>query len=141
MIKLKRSDVSDDLHIDTLKDMHALTFGDSEVPTFDRGVWWVAYDGSDPVGFCGMEASSDYADVMYFKRAGVLPAWQGHGLQRRMIRVRERYARRIGIRYLRTDVSNDNPASANNLIRCGFRMFWPRHPWAFDYSTYWFKEL
>jgi GNAT superfamily N-acetyltransferase len=141
MIKIKKVDGLDGLYEDLLKEMHYLTMGDSPMPDFTVGTWWLAYDGKDPVAFCGLTPSDVYVDAAYLKRAGVLPAWQGRGLQRRMIRIREREARKAGFLYLRTDVSNDNPASANNLIKCGFRMFWPKQPWAFDYSTYWVKDL
>jgi hypothetical protein len=62
------------------------------------------------------------------------------GLQRRFVRVREQKARRIGMRGIITDTS-DNPSSANNLIRCGYRIFTPENPWGFRHTIYWTKDL
>lgn len=44
------------------------------------------------------------------------------------------------MRAIITDTS-DNPSSANNLIKCGYRMFTPEHPWGFRHTCYWEKNL
>jgi len=33
--------------------------------------------------------------------------------------------------------TNENPASANNLIATGFKMFEPSEPWSFKTALYW----
>jgi hypothetical protein len=58
-----------------------------------------------------------------------------------MIRKRIAHARSLGWKQLFTETILDNPASANALINCGFRMFWPAHPWGSPYAVYWRLDL
>lgn len=104
------------------------------------GHWWVMWEGETPIGFCGMRRSARWCDTGYLCRAGVMPSMQGKGLQKRLIRVREKYARKLKWRWLISDTT-DNPASANSLISCGFKMFTPTKPWGFDNACYWRKRL
>lgn len=106
----------------------------------DKGWWWILYDGQYPVAFCGMYPSSTWGNTGYLCRAGVLKNWRGKGLQKRLIRVRERKARKLGWTHLVTD-TYDNPASANSLIGCGYRSYLPRNPWGADGVAYWIKRL
>ena len=46
----------------------------------------------------------------------------------------------MDLNYLITDTI-ENPASANHLIDCGFRLFDPITLWANEGSLYWRKEL
>jgi len=69
-----------------------------------------------------------------------MPIYRGLGLQRRLIRVREIAARRLGWRTMVSDTC-DNAFSANNFIDAGYRMFEPSKPWAVDGSCYWRKDL
>jgi GNAT superfamily N-acetyltransferase len=103
----------------------------------DRGHWWIAYaEDGKPVGFAGMVRSAQWIDTGYMCRAGVLEEYQGHGLQKKLIRVRIQKARKLNWAWLITDTTN-NPASANSLISLGFRMYTPSIPWAWKHSSYW----
>lgn len=113
--------------------------GDEPMETTE-GFWWVAYDGTHPVAFAGLTASSQVIGAGYLCRAGVLPSHRGRGLQSRLIAVRERKARRLGWPVLVTDTF-DNPPSSNNLIRAGFRMHTPPVPYGFPGTCYWKKFL
>jgi hypothetical protein len=62
------------------------------------------------------------------------------GLQRRLIRVREAWAKRNGYRWMISDTT-DNVPSSNNLMRCGYKLIEPSAPWANDMSLYWTKRL
>lgn len=104
------------------------------------GWWWVIEQDGQPAGFCGMHPSLQWSDTVYLCRAGVRPEFRGRGLQRKMIRIRERAARRLGFTWLITDTS-DNPASANSLIACGFRMYLPARPWGWRHTAYWRKRV
>lgn len=58
-----------------------------------------------------------------------------------MIRVREAYAKRLGWSYVITDTT-DNPPSANTLIRAGYKLFKPRHPWGpLAETLYWKRTI
>lgn len=105
------------------------------------GYWWIAYTETGvPAAFCSMKASLRWEATGYLSRSGVLPKYQGQGLQKRMIRVREAKARRMGWKWLITDTS-ENPASANSLIFCGFKMYEPNRPYGLKTSIYWRKRL
>lgn len=104
------------------------------------GWWWLAIDGGVPVGFAGMVQSSRWMDAIYLCRAGVVAKARGQGLQGRLINVRQRLAKRMGKRWLITD-TNGNPASANTLINCGFKMYEPADPWAYKGACYWRKRI
>ncbi len=106
-----------------------------------QGYWWICYtETGKPAGFCGMRASVRWQETGYLSRAGVLDAHQGQGLQKRMIRVRIRKAKQLGWKWLLSDTS-ENPASANSLIACGFKMYEPRDPYGLRTSLYWRKKL
>lgn len=106
----------------------------------DTGWWWIAKNDGFPVAFAGMVPSKQWSDTVYLCRAGVMPSAQGHGLQKRLIAARIRYARKLGYRWAITDTT-DNPASANSLISAGFKMFKPSKPWGFDHTSYWRLKL
>lgn len=132
----------DDEHIeDECRAMHLLTFGEFDAPfwpTSDGGDWWFVYHAGESIGFAGMVASESAPGYGYLCRAAVVPEHQGHGLQRRLIRVRETRAKRLGYLGLVTD-TYISPESANNLIECGYRMYRPERRWAFSNSEYWRK--
>lgn len=112
---------------------------DKPAPTH-VGWWWIAYDGTQPIGFAGLYQSRAWRDAGYLCRSGVLPAYRGRGLQKRLIRVREQLARRCGMHWLISD-TYENPPSANSLIACGYRTYQPRNPWGADGVTYWRRKL
>jgi len=49
-------------------------------------------------------------------------------------------AKEKGMNWLVTD-TNDNPASGNSLIACGFKLFEPTVPWAAKGAIYWRMKL
>ncbi len=77
----------------------------------------------------------------YFDRAGVAPYARGRGLQRQLIRARERWCRGHGIRLGITYTVPNNCPSSNNLIRCGWRLYTPAHAWGGRDSLYWRREF
>lgn len=113
--------------------------GDEPHPT-DTGVWWLVYDGDKAVAFAGMVPSKRWALTMYLCRAGVAESHRGQGLQKRLIGVRERAAKALGVRWLITDTTA-NPASSNSLIARGFRLYEPSAPWGPKAALYWRKKL
>lgn len=107
----------------------------------DHGHWWIVYtEEGKPVGFAGLTRSAQWSNAGYMCRAGVLTAYQGHGLQKRLIQARVRKARTLKWRWLLTDTT-DNPASSNSLIALGFRLYIPSIPWAFKNSLYWRLDI
>lgn len=100
-----------------------------------NGYWWIARDVDKLTGFAGMIPSVRWIDTIYLCRAGVVPAYRGMGLQKKLIRARINKAKKLGYKWIVTDTT-DNPASSNSLIAYGFKLFQPAKPWAFSNSLY-----
>lgn len=133
MIRFRRT-TPDDIRLHSLQE--ACLPGDWP-RDFSRDVVWIGCDpaGND-VAFCAVRLLDD--GQWYLSRAGVVPEARGHGLQRRMIRLRVRHARKLtpGCMLI-TDTTYDNLASANSLMACGFRLYEPGERWAFESGLYW----
>lgn len=141
MYRIREVDGHEDEIADTLADLHRLTFFDSaSVPAFDRGHWWLAYHETVPVAFAGVVSSTHACNAGYFCRIGVLRRHRGNALQLRLMRALESRARHNGWNSIISDTT-DNLASANNFIRAGYRLYIPRHPWAWPNTLYWRKPI
>jgi GNAT superfamily N-acetyltransferase len=115
--------------------MHAACFPDLPFQQL-HGDWWIAYDRKTPVAFAGLWPSLTSPGSGYLCRSGVLPEGRGHGLQRRLIRVREREAKAKRWIACLSDVDPTNAPSMNNLFACGYRAFRPTSPWCGDAWVY-----
>jgi len=104
--------------------------------------WWLAYVDDEPIAFAGMTVY-DYIKkpAAFLSRAGVLPKARGNGIQKRLIRARERAAKKIGQSRIITYTSYDNLISANNLIKCGYTLYLPDHWWGIKNGLYFEKLL
>ena len=141
MYRIREIDGDDEDVADTLTELHRLTFLDAaSIPEFDRGHWWLAFDGTVPIGFAGLVPSTRAFNAGYFCRVGVLRKHWGHSLQSRLMRALEARARRNGWSSVISDTT-DNPASANNFIRAGYRLYQPRYPWGWPNTLYWHKSI
>src|ERR1700748_3190590 len=90
MYRIRQIHEQDEEVLDTLGELHRLTFFDgAPVPEFDQGDWWLALHGAVPVGFAGVIPSTRADNAGYFSRVGVLRRHCGHGLQLRMMRAIE----------------------------------------------------
>jgi GNAT superfamily N-acetyltransferase len=142
MYRIRIVDGTDEEVAENIRDLHELTFGNT-APQIDpeSGWWWIVYDGRELAGFCGLMPATGTAGYAYFNRVGVLAQHRGNGLQKRLMRAMEAKARKLGFVAIVSDTTSDNPASANNMIACGYRLYWPEVPWALSYSIYFRKEL
>jgi GNAT superfamily N-acetyltransferase len=139
--RIERVIGSDDEIADTLAELHRLTFfGAASAPKFDQGHWWLAFHKTESVAFAGLIPSTHVCNAGYFCRVGVLSEHWGNRLQLRLMRALEARARLIGWRSIVSDTT-DNLSSANNFIRAGYRLFEPRHPWAWPRTLYWRKVI
>lgn len=139
-ISVRRVDPSKPQILQALKSLHDDCFAGTFEPEWADSWWWLAFHGKTPIGFCGMSPSARWERTGYFTRAGVTSLFQGKGIQKRLIRARMMFAKKLNYTHVVTD-TRDNPASANSLIRCGFKMYQPRHPWGFKESVYWIRKL
>lgn len=136
---VRRVDPSNAKHACVLAGLHWHTLPGTHFPLLE-GMWWMVYHGSEPVAFAGMWRSGSQENAGYMCRSGVLKEHRGHGLQRRLIRARERAARRKGWKWMISDTT-ESPASAVNLERCGYRPFNPAKPWFRKDTIYWRRAL
>ena len=106
----------------------------------EDGVWWLMDHGSLHVGFACATPSLQHARGIYLSRSGLLPAYRGRGLQKRLIRVRLNWARKAGYKIAVSDTTDNHP-SANNLIACGFRLYTPPIEYGYSKTLYWKRAL
>ena len=64
----------------------------------------------------------------------------GNSLQLRFMRALELRARRNGWFWIVSDTT-ENPVSANNFIRAGYRLYLPEQPWGWAHTLYWRKQI
>ncbi len=100
---------------------------------------WAAYAGSKPVSFIVMQTI--LPGTWYLARAGTLPSHRGQGLYPRLLTCAFAYGRKHGIVGCITDTARWNTASANGLIKAGFKLYDPQHRWAFEDGLYWSRTL
>jgi len=106
----------------------------------NHGYWWIATQDGVDCAFAGLVSSPWWSDCGYLIRCGVVPDMRGQGLQKKFIRVRIRQAKALKMNWVITS-TYDNPASANSLIACGFKMFDPTKPWMAAHTSYWRLKL
>lgn len=136
--RIRRVDFDDDDILELLDSMHSICFPPGEAPKIDHdqwGLWWIAYHGKEPVGFASLVKSRRFQKAGYLYRAGVLPAHRGHGLQKRLIEVRVKAAKRMKWVILFTD-THDSPASTNSLIAKGFKIYEPKFRYGHKHAIY-----
>lgn len=91
---------------------------------------WLLKMGDMPVGFATAKGVTYEKGVAFLDRAGLKPVAQGNGLHRHMISVRLKLLKKIGYHTVITYTLHDNLASANNLTKCGFKLYQPNYRWA-----------
>lgn len=123
-----------------LRRAHDACFPLDSRPSWSLGAWWLLCDDEHIAGFAGIQPSIRFIDCGYLVRAGVMPSYRGQNLQRRLIDVRVQYARRQQWAWV-VSATYNNPASANNLIERGFRLYEPAVPWLAAGALYWRKPL
>lgn len=119
MIRIRQTD-----DLDTIAELDRAEF---DIPLTEEELntsnWWLAHMGDEVVGFAGIQMK--YAEGKAFLvRGAVLPVARGGGLQKRMIRTRVSFAKRLGINRCYTYVWAGNFASMRSLIACGFKPYY-----------------
>lgn len=94
----------------------------------NESVWFLATVDGKPAGYAGIRVVDGISG--YLCRAGVLTEFQGHGLQKKLIKARERWARKQGLNSLITYTCLSAVRSPNSLIACGFKLYHPAKAWA-----------
>jgi GNAT superfamily N-acetyltransferase len=102
--------------------------------------WLVRDKDGNPVGFASACVLKNEPGV-FLSRSGILPGHRGAGLQRRLIRIRVRFATFLRKRYVLTYAARYNYKSICNLIREGFRLYEPKRKWGLSDGLYFYKML
>lgn len=123
-----------------IRGLHSLIFPSDEFPTIDNLHAWVVYDSDeDPVGFCTVNLGS--SNIAFMSRAGLMNKATGKGLHKRMVRIREKYAKSKGYDIFISYVKHDNIISAINLEKCGYRLYLPEWRYGGDTVLYFMKQI
>lgn len=101
--------------------------------------WLVYYLGSEPVGFAGLSYTTK--TIACLELVGVLKSAGGRGIQKKLIKARERYARTKGCVKMITYTAGWNMKSINSLISCGYKTYRPMYAWAGKEFIYWWRKL
>ncbi len=104
-------------------------------------IWWIVRVDGRLAGYCGLGLYDEADPYAYLARAGILPEFRGKGIQRRLIKIREDEARKRGYHYIITYTARHNLASANNLIKSGYRLYRPAKCWGIKLALYFCKRL
>lgn len=137
MFQIARVELGD--WLDTLEELDLKLFPDCKPYPKEFSHWWLAFHEGEPVGFSGLHIYKD-CGTAFLCRAGVIKQYRGHGLQKRMIRVRDAYARKSGVNRIISYVAYGNVASANSLISCGYKLYIPKWEWGVG-GCYYFQKI
>lgn len=118
MVRIRRADWDEECL--------ALLQQDGDLHGSDPSPWdahetWRADDGPQLVAVAACRPDRQDPTACFLSTCFVAPAARGHGLQKRMIRARVRYARRAGFQWAWTYTAVFSLASMRSLIACGFR--------------------
>lgn len=120
--------------------LQVAVFSNGEHRDPNKDHWWLALVHDQPAGFACLRVMD--SKIAYLALAGVLPKYRGRGIQKRLIKLRENYARALGCKVMITYVAWANWPSANSLIRAGYKIYTPAgKPWGLKYSLYFQKDL
>jgi GNAT superfamily N-acetyltransferase len=101
--------------------------------------WFIAIVDDKIAGFAGLEEGE--GGYGYLKRAGVLKEFRGKGVQRALIRARDKEAKRKGWGRNITYTADWNLSSANNLMREGYLMYSPQWRYGLKHALYFYKVI
>lgn len=128
-------------YVDKIKWMDRICFPTDSPVSFDGAYWWFAFDEDQiPVGYAALSFFPQTGNA-FLSRVGVLPTGRGHGLHKRFIRARERFAVGEGYARIVTYTAANNVFSGNNLIACGYRLYIPPFEWGCIGGNYWEKII
>jgi GNAT superfamily N-acetyltransferase len=101
---------------DQIDEILALDLPWSKEEPDERTEWW-ALDGDPSKAYAGAFVEGE---ALHLERCYVSPELRGGRLQRRLIRVREAWGRRMGCTHAVTYTSTAFWKSYRSLIRCGY---------------------
>lgn len=123
----------------TVMELHAATFPSDEFFNHTKNYYWIAYEGRKPVGFA---MATDFGKgILFLSRAGVLPKYRGNGLHRRLIHVREKFAKRNNsFNSIITYTTISNYQSFSHLIKLNYEIYKPEYSYA-GKDVFYFRKI
>lgn len=119
-----------------LEELEKQVFGQDLIyPKNNHTYWWIAYYDDIPIGYAGLDHHAT-SNTAYFCRLGILKEYRRLGIGTKMIQARKRMAKKLGVKYAKTDCVANNPCIINLLFKNGFRAYNPSKPWALPSSIY-----
>jgi GNAT superfamily N-acetyltransferase len=125
--------------IELLNNLDKKIFPHDELENKYGSYWWIAYDDDKPVGFAGLRVISGYAALLC--RAGVVQNYRGIGIHKRLIKAREKMAKKLQVPKIITYTSHENIKSSNSLIKAGYFRYQPTYEWGIKNAIYFCKEI
>ena len=119
--------------------LNAEIFPQDDFYEHEGNIFWIVKKGKEDVGF--FQATDCGDGVMFLSRCGLLESARGQGLHKRMIRTRERYARKHGFESIITYTVRDNISSSVNILKCGYSLYIPEYQYVGDEVLYFKKDL
>lgn len=109
----------------------------------ENSYWWLEEEDGIPVSYAALRPcqSKSNRGIAFLSRVGVIKNWRGQGRQKKLIRCRIKYAKRLNFKELVTYTTSENLASANSLISCGFRLYVPHTRWGGQGALYFRKKI
>lgn len=144
MVTKKKFRIRQTEDVGVVQDLHRQTFpydAFDETPARGNVYWLVHDDEGKPVAFAAARQLAREKGVVFLSRAGVVREARGCGLQRRLIRLRLRWAQSHGAHLAVTYCAHDNISSARNLFACGMDLYLPQDEWGGPTSLYFRKDL
>ena len=130
------------LDLDTVIKLDRKIFpGDFPLSIREAGAYWLASIDDKPVGFCAIHPIDREPDACFLSRAGVMQKYQGAGLQKKMLTVRENWAKRHGYTRLVTYSAPWNFKSIASLVKKNYKLYHPEQYWGENDSLYFYKNL
>ena len=122
------------------RNLHTAIFPGEAWECRESVLWVVTEPGGYPVAYAALDLWE--SGICFLSSCGVRRKARGHGLQKRLIRTREKFAKLRDKLMVVTYTTANNYPSLTNLVRCGYNPFDPEYPWVGrDGIIYYRKEL
>lgn len=96
MIRILRANTSNIEVKAALNWLQAKCFCEAEHLTTDEGYWWIAREGDIPVAFAALQSVPSWDQTAYMARSGVIASHRGQGIQKKLLKRREQFAKQKG---------------------------------------------
>ena len=125
--------------MELVKSLNDEIFPYDELETKEKTHAWIVTVKKVPVGFCTVDFLS--YGIAFLARAGLKTEARGFNLQKKLISVRERFAKKNGYYQIITYTMMDNIWSSVNLQKKGYCLYLPEYEYAGKGCLYWRRKL